>query len=358
MNILILNWRDIKNPEGGGAEILTHEMAKRWVVQGHRVVQLSSFFRGAARHEFIDGVEVIRKGSVTLRHFGIPVHLAAFLWYLRQGRGRFDVVIDEVHGIPFFTPFYVKEKIVVLQCEVAKEVWDAIFSFPWNKIGRIIERIYFSFYKEVPFLAISPSTKRDIVNMGIDSSHVTVLPMGLSVPKKINKFPKEEKPTLVFVGRPVKSKGIEDAFSVFQKILLDFPDAKLWIIGQGHKRILHNITYFGFVSEEKKFELMARAHILLNPSIREGWGLTVPEAGWAGTPSVVYNVPGLSDIVASGVNGLIVDKNPEAMATGVLKLLKDKKLYKKIQIEVRASAKQYNWDRTAKAALDVLSKQA
>ena len=41
MNILILNWRDIKNPKSGGAEILTHELAKGLVNKGHKVTNLA-----------------------------------------------------------------------------------------------------------------------------------------------------------------------------------------------------------------------------------------------------------------------------------------------------------------------------
>ena len=57
--ILILNWRDIKNPNSGGAEVLTHEMAKRWVLWGHEVTQFSSKFRGAKGEEVVDGVRII-----------------------------------------------------------------------------------------------------------------------------------------------------------------------------------------------------------------------------------------------------------------------------------------------------------
>ncbi len=54
MNILILNWRDIKNPSSGGAEILTHEIAKQWVAWGNSVIQFSSLFAGAKSEEIID----------------------------------------------------------------------------------------------------------------------------------------------------------------------------------------------------------------------------------------------------------------------------------------------------------------
>jgi len=64
MKILILNWRDIKNPLSGGAEILTHELSKRLVAEGHVVIQFSSRFDGSKEEEVIDGVRIIRKRPI------------------------------------------------------------------------------------------------------------------------------------------------------------------------------------------------------------------------------------------------------------------------------------------------------
>lgn len=369
MRILILNWRDIKNPQAGGAEVLTQEMAKRWVAWGHEVIQFSAMFAGAKREEVIGGVEIIRGGSSQVRSLGIPVHLSAFWWYLKYGKGKFDVVIDEIHGLPFFTPFYVQEKKVALICEVAKEIWDLAFSFPFNKIGRFIENHYFRFYKEIPFLTISPSTKEDLMKMGIKEENITVLPMGIIPPKNLKKYLKEKNPTLIFVGRLSKAKGIEEAIKVIYLLKKQHLKVKLWILGQKNGEYyqkLENlvkklnlekyIKFFGFVSQEKKFELMGRAHLLLNSSIREGFGLTIPEAGFVGTPAIVYNVAGLKDAVKQGINGLVVEVAPKAMTEAVLDLFSNKGKYQKIQQGAIKEAKKYHWEKTAKTALSVLEK--
>ena len=100
MNILIFNWRDPKNPKSGGAEIVTFEHAKRWVARGHKVWWFTSSFKGALSHEVIEDVHIIRKGSELSTFF------LASLFYLTSPI-TFDVVIDEIHGVPFFTPLYV-----------------------------------------------------------------------------------------------------------------------------------------------------------------------------------------------------------------------------------------------------------
>ncbi|OGH04400.1 MAG: hypothetical protein A2W22_05095 [Candidatus Levybacteria bacterium RBG_16_35_11] len=63
MNILIYNWRDIKNPAAGGAEVVTHEISKRLVLKGHKISLFTSGFKGCKEKETIDGVEIIRSGG-------------------------------------------------------------------------------------------------------------------------------------------------------------------------------------------------------------------------------------------------------------------------------------------------------
>lgn len=368
MNILIFNWRDIKNPESGGAEVLTHEMAKRWVLWGYTVVQFSSMFPSGVSEEVVDGVRIIRRGSADLRSLTIPVHLAAYHWYMRQGKGIFDVVIDEIHGIPFFTPFYVKEKKVTLICEVAQEIWDVAFSFPLNLLGRFIERNYFRWYRSVPFLTISESTSNDLIEMGVNPQMISVLPMGVSVPKTVNVFPKEKNPTLLFIARITKAKGIEDALEVIKHVRKNLPAIRLWVVGNGsdqyRESLMHqlksdgidrSITFFGFIDEKKKFELMRRAHVLIVPSIREGWGLTVPESAYVGTPAIGYNVAGLSDVIKDNQTGMLTAPNPLAMAHAVGKLLSDRVLYRKLVQGAERRVKTYSWDECAKTALAVLT---
>ncbi len=367
MNILILNWSDIKNPNAGGAELLTHEMAKRWAARGHGVTQLSSEFPGSKKEEIVNDVRIIRKGSPIVRDPHIPVHAAAYGWYRRYGRGKFDVVLDEIHGIPFFTPLYVRERKVALICEVADELWNVTFPFPFNIIGRAIERSYFRLYKNVPFLTISPSTRKDLIAKGVGKEHITVLPMGLTLPDRARRLRKEKDPTLIFVGRISKTKGIDQILEMLNLVRQRVKSVKLWIVGQGDSGYLNllqrrirerdlsaHVRFFGFVPQERKFELMARAHLLVAASVKEGWGLIVPEAGYVGTPSVVYDVAGFRDIITDGKNGRITPAYPFAMANAVVELLTSPSLYAKIQTGAQIRAKEFDWDKTAEAALSAL----
>lgn len=362
--ILILNWRDIKNPSAGGAEILTHEMAKLWVAWGHSVIQISAKFHGARDKETIDGVTVIRMGRWW------SVHVLAFFYYLKNLRGDIGVIIDEVHGIPFFAAVYESRKTILFVCEVADKLFFHVFPSPLAFLGVMLERIYFKLYKNIPALAISPSTKEDLIARGFKKKNITVLPMGLTIPKGIKKFPKEKNPTIIYLSRINKRKGIEDAIESFRIIHEPFPNTRLWIVGSGmpeyvkkiknkikNYRLSEFVTFFGFVDEKRKFELLSRAHFLIFPSIHEGWGLVIAEAAICGTPSAVYNVAGVKDVVRSGERGIVAEKNrPDLLAKSVIRYLRNDKLYKGLLSKIKSFESEIGWEDTARTAFSVIAK--
>lgn len=362
MNILILNWRDIKNPAGGGAEILTHEMAKRWVKAGHNVTQFSSAFINAKREEKIDGVQFIRRGKWW------NVHLLAIPFYFKN-RKKYDVVIDEVHWFPFFAALYAPQKTIALTCEVASKLLFRIFPYPIAIIFLFIERLYLLFYRKVPTMVISQSTKEDLLAAGHFKENVIILPMGITVPKKVKIFLKEKVPTLISVGRLNKQKGTLDLIEAFSAINKAIPKSTLWLVGSGEKDfsklleeriddlgLKNKVKMWGFVSEVEKFTLLSKSHVLISASMQEGWGLTIPEAGYVKTPSVVYNIPGFRDIIIQNKTGYLVNTNPDDLANKTVTLLQDSALYTNMQHESHIQAKSFTWDKTAEIALDFINK--
>ncbi len=367
MRILILNWRDIKNPQGGGAEILTHEIAKRWVEKGHKVVQFSSAFPNSANEETIDGIKIIRKGHPDARFLFSSVHFLAFKYYMGY-KDNFDVIVDEVHGLPFFTPWYVKKKKVVLICEVASDLWLKMFGPIFGLLGRLTEIFYLNFvYKNLSFLTISNSTKEELIKEGVKKENITVMPMGISK-VKLAGLEKEKNPTLIFVGRLSKSKGVEKAIEALDLLSKKVNSAKLWVVGDGEKgyvdylkemvekkHVEEKVKFWGFVTQQKKFDLLQRATILVAPSLKEGWGLTIPEAGLTGTPAVVYNVAGLRDVVKNGINGIILKRNsPKEMVEEIERVLTDHRIYSRLSDGAKKISSAYNWDNTASVSLKVL----
>ena len=361
MNILILNWRDPKNPKSGGAEIVTLEHARAWVNAGHTVEWFTSRFAGAPQREIIDGVTIIRKGGSLTNFFYAP------FFYLSR-KNNYDVVVDEIHGLPYFTPLYVKEPIIAFIHEVAGEIWDYMYPFPINKIGKFIESRYFHLYKVIPFWTDAPSTIDDLSKYGIARENCVAIPCPISNNSQQLSFVKEKKPTFIFVSRLVKMKGVEDVIKAFKEIVVIESKAKLWIVGGGEENYVvflkslvkklgleKQVRFYGKVTDAKKKELMRKAHLLLHASVKEGWGLVVVEAASQMTPSVVYNVSGLKDSVKDQQTGILTKENtPEALAEAAISLINDKTNYQRLQKNAVAWATSLTWEDATQKSLKLL----
>lgn len=338
MNILILNWRDTMNPRSGGAEIVTLEHAKGWVKNQYNVTWFTSRFNKSREIEKIEGVNIIRRGNF------ITVYFHALIFYLFSGN-KFDLVVDEIHGLPFFTPLYVRKPKIAFIHEVADEIWDYMFPFPISKIGKFVEPLYFKLYKNVEFWTDAQSTIDDLVAKGIKRKNCVAINCPINN-KPLSKIPLKEKiPTFIFVSRVVKMKGIEEVIRAFFYVLRDIKKANLWIVGDGDKSYVDELRermksysiaprarFFGNVTEIKKLELMRKAHILLHASVKEGWGLVVIEAASQATPSIVYNVAGLRDSVKNQKTGIVLsDNTSKEMAKQAALLIENKNKYKKFQ---------------------------
>lgn len=97
---------------------------------------------------------------------------------------------------------------------------------------------------------------------------------------------------------------------------------------------------------------LARAHCLLVPSVREGWGLVVIEANSVGTPAVAYDVPGVRDSIRQGKTGLLAsESNPSSLAEHSLRLVSNRTelaLTSELAIEW---AQRFSWESSAERIL-------
>ena len=79
---------------------------------------------------------------------------------------------------------------------------------------------------------------------------------------------------------------------------------------------IKDVVFYGHIKDEVKYDLLRKAHLLLVPSVREGWGLVVTEANAMGTPVIAYDSPGLRDSVVDQKTGILVkDKSPQNLLT-------------------------------------------
>jgi glycosyltransferase involved in cell wall biosynthesis len=152
--------------------------------------------------------------------------------------------------------------------------------------------------------------------------------------------------------------------AVFKSI----PNARLIIVGDGDdKRRLEQLTeklnlrdrieFMGFISEDEKIEWLNKAWVVVNPSSKEGWGLTMTEANACGTPVVAADSPGLRDAVKDGETGLLYQYgNIDALSHSIVKILYDGNLRDKLREGGLIYARKYTWDVSAEMTLELMEK--
>jgi glycosyltransferase involved in cell wall biosynthesis len=239
--------------------------------------------------------------------------------------------------------------------QLIHEEWFYETPFPLNYICYYyLERKWLSSYRDIPTATVSVSSRQNLKEYGFKRVHV--VPMGLSVKPLEKVEEKESTPTLVFIGRLKRHKLADHALRAFALIKEKLPDSKMWVIGDGpmrkelEKMNLADVVFYGHVKNELKYSLLRKAHVVLMPSVREGWGLVVTESNAMGTPVVAYSVPGLRDSVIDGKTGILVkDNSPKNLASSSVALLTNRDLLRKYSNDALAFSTQFSWDKTASA---------
>jgi len=372
LRILWYNWRCIKHPLAGGAEVYTHEIARRLAREGHEVVLVTSRPRNLPKEEIIDGYKIIRVGN----RYTVYLHAKKVYHELKRRGWRPDVVIDEVNTIPFLTPRYVEEPIAMLIHQLCKECWSyaihpLIQPFGWW-LERRLHRIYVESARKGKLRAVitvSPSTKQDLAELGYPNELIHIVYNGLDWEfyKDCVDLCRDKEDLVVYVGRITLYKKLEDLVKAWRIVEQEHNGAELVIAGRAEPKYLRRLVELAkklnlkrvkfrtnIPRQEKKL-LLAKAKMLVYTSIREGWGQTILEAAACKTPAIAYNVPGLRDSVKHMETGILVEpENIEQLAKTMVWLLADGTLRNRFAENAYKNVQQYTWDNTAQTFIRVL----
>ncbi|MDP9143563.1 MAG: glycosyltransferase, partial [Actinomycetota bacterium] len=216
-------------------------------------------------------------------------------------------------------------------------------------------------YRRSAFHVISESTRDDLVARGIARERITVIHPGVD-PDWFRPDPavrRSPTPSALYLGRLKRYKGVEVALRALALARRQRQDLTLDIAGTGDDRprlealarelgLTEAVRFHGFVTEERKRELLRTTWANLFPSPKEGWGITNVEAAACGTPSVASDSPGLRDSVRHGETGYLVPHgDASALAERLLALAADPALVERIGQAGRRFAEGLTWDRAA-----------
>ncbi|KAB8197530.1 glycosyltransferase [Nonomuraea phyllanthi] len=345
MKIAVVNWRDPWHPQAGGAETFAWELARRFARAGHEVCFATARAPGQARSERAEGVRFVRMGGV------FTVYPLVLCWLLLR-RGRFDVVLDCQNGIPFFTPWVVRRRTKVF-C-VMHHVHDRQFGVHmpgWlAAFGRFLEGpVARRTYRRHASVAVSPSTVRAMRERLGWEGPVHIVPNGVSVARPSG-VTRSLSPRIVCLGRLVAHKRVGLLLDAVPQLRERWPGLTVDVIGRGpledelRARLPEGVTLHGYLPEEDKARLLARAWVHVSASQGEGWGLSVLEAAALGVPTVAFDVEGLRDAVRDGETGWLLPEGTE-LAKGIGAALAE--WDDTYSVKCRAWADRFSWDRSA-----------
>lgn len=358
--ILVYSWRDLKNPFAGGSEVNLECQIKEWS-KFNTVTVFAATFAGAKREETIDGIRYIRKGN------RFTVYFWAAITYLTALRKKTDIILDIENGIPFFSPLFAQKPLVIMVHHIHTNQWSHEFNRVLTMIGKFLElRVMPRLYRKHEWIAVSESTKENIMKLGIDERQITVVHNGIDTEIYQPGAKKSQRPTLAYIGRLMSYKRVHLLIELIRELVKSRPETHLIIGGEGRERktleelvvryhLEHNVDIRGYVSQEEKLKLMREAWIFVTASFNEGWGLTVIEAAACGTPSIAFDVEGLRNAVVHGKTGYLA-KNMREFIAKTEELLRDNAKRHELSLNALNHAKQFSWTKSARQTLDVLGK--
>lgn len=363
MRILALNWRDPRNPEAGGAEIHLHHILKRAAAAGHSVLQVSHAVQGLAPVEIIDGVTIHRHG----RWYSYNLTVRGYCE--RLDPSSFDLIVEDICKVPVFSPRWSATPVLAVVPHLfgttAYREVGPLKALYVNALERMIPRVY----SGCDFVAISGSTKRDLVRRGVPARRITVIPCGMDTDTyKPDPGVAVSPGRFLYLGRLRKYKGVQHAIRALAVLRDRGVEASLTVVGDGEysgelRRLSQrlgldgSVSFTGFVPISEALYRLRTCYAAVFPSEKEGWGLTVIEANCCGAPVIASRSDGLTDSVRDGETGVLVPHgDPVALADAMQRLLKDPAERARLSAGGLEWGRSFHWDRTGSEMIRAMEK--
>jgi glycogen(starch) synthase len=378
LTVMMLTW-EFPPRIIGGISPHTYNLSKSLASNGVKVYVVTCDFPGASKHETVNGVEVYRIDSyknpapdfatwIYLMNVNMQKEAAALA---RSLGGNVDIFhahdwlvatagigLKHIFRKPFFATIHSTEigrrngihtdyerMIHETEAWLTYEAWKVIccsdymishvqwaFGLPPDKLVMVPNGVNFEAYARIK--------KEDLTQFR-------------------NQFALPQEKIVLFVGRLVYEKGAHVLVSAVPKVL-ERIDAKFVVVGNGYMRdqlsdlarrmgLAHKVMFTGFVDDETLRKLQKCADVSVVPSLFEPFGIVALEAMAAGSPVVVSDAGGLSEIVNHDVDGVkVYAGNPDSLSWAIIRVLTDEAFANRLRANAyRRVQEKYNWDTIA-----------
>lgn len=356
MNILIINWRDIRHPEAGGAEIHLHEIFERLAKKKHAILLLTTRFKGCKTEENINGIHIYRLGHKYTFNWETPLLVQRI-----KKKHSIDCIVDDVNKIPFFTPRWHKKTPVVVFFHhlFGKTIFELTFFLPALYV-LFLERLSSWGYRGIPCFTVSKSTASELIAQGFDEKMISIIENSVDTDLYCpDSGTKVEEDLLFFAGRLKRYKNVAILLDVIKMFADRGRRLRLVIAGTGddqqhlinHANLLgiqDQVEFLGYIDEKQKIDYYRRAVLFINPSLKEGWGITNIESNACGTAVIANDAPGLRDSVKHEITGLLYRENDaDDLVKCIEYLIDNPDKREDLEKNGREWALSFSWDNSA-----------
>ncbi len=358
----------------------------------HRVTVLVPHTGGAATHEWMGQVEVVRFRYAPLRLQSLAYE-GGMMTKLRAARWRWLLV-----------PLFVLGQLLALRRILRSARFDILHSH-WilpqglvlavaKKVGLVkvpamltihggdlygLQGRMSTWIKSWVLQAfdcinvVSHAMAKECFRLGADDRLIWVRSMGVDLQHRfVVSRAVDERSGMVFVGRLVEKKGVEVLIQAFSMLREDFPEIELNIVGEGPLRgSLEELTvqlgcagaikFLGAIPNSEVPSLLNLHRIAITPSVvaadgdQEGLGLVIVEAQGCGCAVVASRIPAILDVITDGVDGMLVAPgDPSDVRRVLAQMMEDESLVSRLAAAGRESAaRRFDW---AQVGLDYIEK--
>lgn len=373
MKILMLTWEYPPRVVGGISKVV-YDLSHKMVKEGNEVTVVTYKDGDNVKYYENDkGVEVYRVDNYMIR----PNNFIDWIMQLNfnmitkaneiiNKNGKFDVIhahdwlvaysaksIKESYNIPLISTIHATEsgRNSGIHDETQRYINDSEWMLTYESSEVIVNSNYMK--NEVQRLFGLPYDKINVIPNGVNLQLFSNVNVDYDFRRQ---YAMDNEKIILYVGRLVYEKGIQNLIAAMPKILDRYHDSKLIICGRGgmidelREQVkylgIDNKVYFAGYCDSKKMQKMYKcADVAVFPSTYEPFGIVAIESMLSGTPTIVSDVGGLNEIVEHGVTGMkSYAGNANSIADSVLALLFDPKLCANIsQNAIKKVKENYNW---------------
>jgi len=374
MRILMLTWEYPPRIVGGIARVV-HDLSKRMIKDGHEVTVITYRDGDLPEYENDKGVEVYRVNNYMIQPnnfidwiMQLNFNMIAKATELINKEGKFDVI-------------HAHDWLVASAAKTLKNSFDMpiVTTIHATEAGRnsgihdetqryINDTEWLLTYESTEVIVNSNFMKGDLQRLfGLPFDKINVIPNGINVTNFTGverdydfrrQYAMDNEKIILYVGRLVYEKGIQNLIAAMPKVLSQYNDAKLIIAGKGgmidelraetENLGLGNKVYFtGYLNAKQVQKIYKCADVAVFPSTYEPFGIVALEAMLSENPVVVSDIGGLNEIVQHKENGMkTYCGNPNSIADSILELLYDHKLCAEITKKAKSKVRnEYNWSK-------------